>query len=57
MATPDFFHTLRNKLTVLKGNLDLIRLEDLPEPSQKMLRNAKSEINDINKLVEESEPS
>lgn len=55
MPDEDFFHEIRNRLTVIHGNLDLIEFSDMSPASSKFLEVAKAEMAKIETLLNEVE--
>lgn len=48
-------HDLRNSLTVIKGNLDLIHFSAESSTNRKFLDEAKTELNHLKTLIEQME--
>ncbi len=55
MPKKDFLHELRNRLTIIKGNLDLIDENRLPADDKKFLRQAKAEFAALAAMLKETE--
>lgn len=55
MSGKDFFHEIRNRITILKGNLDLIDERKLGEEDRKFLREASLALKDLTALISREE--
>jgi hypothetical protein len=52
MNNEEFHHQLRNHLTVIQGNLDLLKQTEISDESQNFIATAKAEIKEILDLME-----